>query len=65
MAALMTFEMSSTEKVAEYREACKEMGIDIAPPSVNVSEYDFTVDTVDGDVGTIRFGLGAIKGVGG
>ncbi|MCH7808520.1 MAG: DNA polymerase III subunit alpha, partial [Planctomycetes bacterium] len=74
MAALMTFEMSSTEKVAEYRQACKEMGINIQAPDVNRSEFDFVVDgaetpssdTSDGSKrrGAMRFGLGAIKGVG-
>ena len=44
MAALMTFEMSSIEKVAEYREECKDMGITIEPPSVNASEVDFVVE---------------------
>lgn len=78
MTALMTFEMGSTEKVAEYREACKEMGISVDPPDINVSSYDFGVGEVfdpdvaaakmaqsgRAEVGSIRFGLGAIKGVG-
>ncbi|MCH7873532.1 MAG: hypothetical protein IID33_17685, partial [Planctomycetes bacterium] len=68
MAAVMTFEMSSTEKVAEYRAACKEMGITIKPPDINASEFDFVVESGDGDGSSarpMRFGLGAIKGVGG
>lgn len=82
MAALMTFEMSSTDKVAEYREECREMGITIGPPDVNRSELDFVVERcppvagvesepeclgADGrsnDRASIRFGLGAVKGVG-
>ncbi|MGB0715953.1 MAG: DNA polymerase III subunit alpha, partial [Phycisphaerae bacterium] len=70
MAALMTFEMSSTDKVAEYREACEQMGISIEPPDVNVSEFDFAVgrdqpaEASPKKLGTIHFGLGAIKGVG-
>jgi DNA polymerase-3 subunit alpha len=82
MAALMTFEMSSTDKVAEYRAECTEMGIPIEPPSVAASELDFVVErrsvpassgaTPASSEGTghggtraaIRFGLGAIKGVG-
>ncbi|MFQ5494346.1 MAG: DNA polymerase III subunit alpha, partial [Phycisphaerae bacterium] len=67
MAALMTMEMSSTEKVADYREACRDMQIDVDPPDINASEYDFTVGPGRGgeDRRVIRFGLGAIKGVGG
>ncbi|MCH7885957.1 MAG: DNA polymerase III subunit alpha [Planctomycetes bacterium] len=79
MAALMTFEMSSTDKVAEYREACRDMGITIEAPAINRSAFDFVVerravrpDDSDetqstkppGKPGLIRFGLGAIKGVG-
>jgi len=62
MAALLTFEMGSTEKVSEYIEECKRMGIRIAPPDVNISENDFTV--VGRGEKLIRFGLAAIKGVG-
>lgn len=81
MAALMTFEMGSTDKIAEYCEDCKGMGITVDPPNINASAYDFTVaraatteelgtaasrsDRSDySHRGAIRFGLGAIKGVG-
>ncbi|MBU0717957.1 MAG: DNA polymerase III subunit alpha, partial [Planctomycetes bacterium] len=75
MAALMTFEMSSTDKVAQYREECREMGIEVEPPCANSSEFDFVVeghsnvtgvgpDDESTRAGVIRFGLGAIKGVG-
>ena len=62
MAALMTFEMSSTDKVAEYREECNGMGITIEPPDINRSAFEFIAE--GGDRRAIRFGLGAIKGVG-
>ncbi len=72
MAAVMTFEMSSIDKVAEYREECRKMKIAVKPPGVNGSEYDFVVEPPSRDIegGTsdakpaLRFGLGAIKGVG-
>jgi len=63
MAALMTFEMSSIEKVAEYREACRDMGVVIEPPDINSSAHDFAVERRPGSA-AIRFGLGAIKGIG-
>jgi len=44
MAALMTFEMSNSDKVAEYREACQQMGIKIEPPCINASDMDFVVE---------------------
>ncbi|NIA07548.1 MAG: DNA polymerase III subunit alpha [Actinobacteria bacterium] len=59
MAALLTFEMSNTEKVVEYIEECRRMGIEVLPPDINESDVDFTTTQ-----GTIRFGLAAVKGVG-
>ncbi len=59
LAALMTSVKDKTEKLAEYIEEAKRMGIDVLPPDVNESLVDFTV------VGSaIRFGLAAVKGVG-
>ena len=59
MCAVLSCEIDNAEKISFLIGECREMGIDILPPDVNVSERDFTVD---GD--SIRFGLGAIKGVG-
>jgi DNA polymerase-3 subunit alpha len=49
MAALLTFEMGSTEKVVEYIEECRRLtlpdgtkGVKVLPPDVNVSDKDFT-----------------------
>jgi DNA polymerase-3 subunit alpha len=59
MTALLTSEMSNTDKVVQYIEACKKMGIEVYAPAVNESFSDFTC------VGKhIRFGLAAIKNVG-
>ncbi len=59
MAAVLTSELESAEKIAFLINACKEMGIKVLPPDVNSSGISFSVDN-----GCIRFGLGAIKGVG-
>jgi DNA polymerase-3 subunit alpha len=68
MAALLTYEMGDTDKVVEYIGECKEMGIDVLPPDINESFNDFTVvynkDNTQ-NRGVIRFGLTAVKGVGG
>ncbi|MCG3131636.1 MAG: DNA polymerase III subunit alpha [Phycisphaerae bacterium] len=98
MAALLTYEMGDTGKIAEYREACALMGLTLEAPTINRSGRDFTVEkgrspsvgrssrsdeksprngevlserggeapreVFDGPAGRIRFGLGAIKGVG-
>ncbi len=59
MAALMTSEMDRTEQVVKFINETAQMGIEILPPDINESNYSFTV------VGpNIRFGLGAVKGVG-
>jgi DNA polymerase-3 subunit alpha len=59
MAALMSSEMDRTEQVVKFISEAKTMGIEVLPPDVNESNMFFTV------VGpNIRFGLGAVKGVG-
>jgi DNA polymerase-3 subunit alpha len=60
MAALMTWEMSNTDKIVDYMEECRRLGIKVAPPCVNESFAEFTVVQPK----QIRFGLGAVKNVG-
>jgi len=60
MAALLTSETSKPENVVKYISECRELGITVQPPDVQVSDANFTPA---GDV--IRFGLTAIKNVGG
>jgi DNA polymerase-3 subunit alpha len=60
MAALLTSETSKPENVVKYIGECKEMGIRVEPPDVQVSGAQFTPH---GDA--IRFGLAAVKNVGG
>ncbi len=61
MAAVLSADMDHTDKVVGLLYDCrKEMGLNILPPHVNLSSYEFAVV----DDGTIRYGLGAIKGVG-
>ncbi|WP_299029602.1 DNA polymerase III subunit alpha [uncultured Thermanaerothrix sp.] len=64
MTALLSASMNDSEKVAFYVADCRSMGIEVLPPDVNYSDYDFTIeDRPDGKV-AIRFGLGAVKNVG-
>jgi DNA polymerase-3 subunit alpha len=58
-AALMSSVRDKTDKLVEYIDEAKKMGIAVLPPDVNASLVDFTVVA-----GEIRFGLAAIKGVG-
>jgi DNA polymerase-3 subunit alpha len=59
MAATLTSEISSTDKIVLFIDDCRKLGIQVLPPDVNESERDFTVTK-----GGIRFGLAAIKNVG-
>ncbi|HUT53459.1 MAG TPA: DNA polymerase III subunit alpha [bacterium] len=59
LAALLTMEMSDDEKVLKYWREAEEKGIKVEPPHVNTGSWDFRAR---GE--TIRFGLGAVKGVG-
>jgi DNA polymerase-3 subunit alpha len=59
LAALMTSVKDKTDKLVEYIEEARKLGIAVLPPDVNESRTDFTVVGDD-----IRFGLTAVKGVG-
>ncbi|MCZ6877880.1 MAG: DNA polymerase III subunit alpha, partial [Acidobacteria bacterium] len=59
MAALLTSEMSNTDKIVKHLAECKEMGIRIVPPDINASQLDFLASGKD-----IKFGLAAIRNVG-
>ena len=64
MTALLSGWKNDIVKVATYVADCRALGIDVLPPDVNTSGYDFTVEDRPGDEPAIRFGLGAIKNVG-
>jgi len=59
MAALMTSEKDTQDKVVRLINECRSAGLPVLPPDVNESGYRFTVSD-----GAIRFGLGAVKGLG-
>ena len=76
MAAVLTFESVSTEKVVNYIKECNKVlrlsgkrGVEVRPPDINLSDVEFTVvfdegEAHDSDHGHIRFGLSAVKGIG-
>ncbi len=59
MAALMTSEVSVTDKILVHINACRDAGIGILPPDINHSFHFFSVEEEK-----IRYGLSGIKGVG-
>ncbi|MFN8651432.1 MAG: DNA polymerase III subunit alpha [Gemmatimonadales bacterium] len=60
MAALLSSEIGSTDKVVQYINEARELGIEVLPPDVNESGFKFTVTGEK----RIRFGLGAVRNVG-
>ncbi|MEA3351984.1 MAG: OB-fold nucleic acid binding domain-containing protein, partial [Chloroflexota bacterium] len=63
MTALLSVFLDNTDKVAAYVADCRRMGIEVLPPNINTSEWDFTIEGQGKDA-VIRFGLGAVKNVG-
>ena len=61
MAALITSEAErgATSQVVKYINECQEMGIQVLPPDINESDFNFTVSQ-----DSVRFGLSAVKNVG-
>jgi len=60
MAAVLSTDMDNTDKVVTLIEECRQMGLTIDNPSLNASDYAFSVSAEK----TIVYGLGAIKGAG-
>ena len=60
MAAVLSADMDSTDKVVNLVEECRALGLNVAPPHVNECIYRFSV----ADERSVRYGLGAIKGAG-
>jgi DNA polymerase-3 subunit alpha len=60
MAALLSSEIGSTDKVVQYINEARELGLEVMPPDVHESGFKFTVVGDD----RIRFGLGAVRNVG-
>ena len=64
MTALLSAWKNDNEKCALYIAECRDMGIEVLPPDVNNSGYDFTIEDRPDGKSAIRFGLGAVKNVG-
>ncbi len=60
MAAVLSRNLSDIKKITLFMDETRRMGIEVLGPDINESEFLFTVNKE----GNIRFGLGAIKGVG-
>ncbi|HVV94266.1 MAG TPA: DNA polymerase III subunit alpha [Hyphomicrobiales bacterium] len=59
LAASMTLDMGSTDKLSEFRAEAERLGIVVEPPGINRSGVEFEVED-----GTVRYALAALRGVG-
>jgi DNA polymerase-3 subunit alpha len=69
MCAALTCDYGNADKVIKYIAECKRLNIKVLPPDINQSQSGFTIATPtsqysDGSIGSIRFGLSAIKNLG-
>ena len=64
MTALLSASKNDSGKVAFYAADCQSMGIEVLPPDINHSDWDFSIEDRDGGSAVIRFGMGAVKNVG-
>jgi DNA polymerase III subunit alpha len=60
MASVLSTDMDHTDKIVTLIDECHQMGLVVEPPDVNESDHAFNV----AGAGRLRYGLGAIKGVG-
>ncbi len=60
MAAVLSNSQGNSDKITFFLEECRRMGLQVKGPDVNESDVNFSVNKQ----GVIRYGLGAIKGVG-
>ena len=60
MAGNMSLEQGNTDKIVEYIDEARNMGLDVVPPDINTSGVTFTIENDR----VLRFSLGAVKGVG-
>jgi DNA polymerase-3 subunit alpha len=60
MAAVLSADMDNTDKLGDIIVECRDMGLIVEPPHINVSSFAFTMTGEQ----SIRYGLGALKGVG-
>jgi DNA polymerase-3 subunit alpha len=60
MAAVLSADMDHTDKVVTLIKECADMDLEVLPPDINASRYEFAADGER----RIRYGLGAVRGVG-
>jgi DNA polymerase-3 subunit alpha len=65
MAALLSSEIGNSDRVVALMAECRRSGIAVLPPCINRSGVEFGVEVIKGGNAAVRFGLAAVKNVGG
>jgi DNA polymerase-3 subunit alpha len=65
MAALLSSEIGNSDRVVALMAECRRSGIAVLPPCINRSGVEFGVEITEGGDSAVRFGLAAVKNVGG
>ena len=63
MAAVLTSEQGNADKISNFLAECSAMNVPVLSPDINDSGSNYT-PIINGESGSIRFGMAAIKGVG-
>ena len=64
MAALLSTEIGNTDKIVFNAVECKKSSIEVLPPDINRSDWEFEVEETSPGTFAVRFGLGAVKNAG-
>jgi DNA polymerase-3 subunit alpha len=64
MAALLSIDIGNTDKIVFDVVECRRAGIQVLPPDVNRSDWEFGVEEAEPERLAVRFGLGAVKNAG-
>ncbi len=78
MAAIMSLDLTNTDKLAIFKQDIKDLGLELLPPDINKSQVEFSVEVIEGQKDTdnrggarsdgilrgVRYGLAALKNVG-
>jgi DNA polymerase-3 subunit alpha len=65
MAATMIYDTHNTDKLNQHRQELQRLGIELLPPDINRSQATFSVERREDKPAAIRYGLAAVKNVGG
>ncbi len=64
LAASMSLDLSNSDKLAAFHQDARRVGVAVAPPDINASQADFSVEAGEAGALAVRYALGAVRNVG-